>query len=167
MNTKCGGRILVTRGAEKHLEAHPEVSSLLAEACGRIDLPDNGSFLSTEVEMERVVGKAGRVKLSPDKAYEPALFAQRVGRRFPSRVTFDEAEDTTKVVVLARSSGLDTYELVSSWVGPLAPREPWDESLSWSEYVESLDFWSTHALVYNPAVMSEPFTSSWGAILTR
>lgn len=170
IKTFCGGRIIVPRKVEDHLDAHPEVRDILPEAIGRVVLPRDDAFLSAEVEMGRVVGRSGCVQTPPIGLGDRALFAQRMGRTNPSRVVVGEGEPTTKVVVLAfpARGETGTYVLVTSWVGSLAPKEPWDPNIrTQREHKESLDFWCTHALVWEPTVMSEPFESSWEEILGR
>jgi len=167
--TADGGTILVSPKAEDHLRAHPEVDGILGEAIAKVRLPQDGAFLSEEVEMERIVGRSGCVQTPPIRPSDRSLFAQRIGRERPSRVVMDEGEETTKVVVLAFASRGEagTYVLVTSWVGSLARKEPWDPMIrSQAEREETLVFWRSHALVWDPAVMSEPFESTWDDVLT-
>lgn len=164
----CGGRVIVPRKAENHLVAHPEVRNLLPEAIGRVKLPRDGAFLSAEVEMGRVVGRSGCVSTPPINPNHLSLFAQRIGRERPSRVIIGEGELTTKVVVLAFPvrGEVGTYVLVTSWVGSLAPKEPWDCTIaSDQEYQDCLQFWCSHALVWSSDVMGEPFESAWEEVL--
>jgi hypothetical protein len=166
--TFCGGTIVVPRKAEDHLRAHPNVDLLMPESIARVQLPRNGAFLSAEVEIGRVVGRSGCVQTPPITQSDRVLFAQRIGRDHPSRVIVGEGEKTTKVVVLAFASHeeADTYVLVTSWVGSLAPKEPWDSNIRKDEeYQECLRFWCANALVWDPSVMSETFKSSWEEIL--
>lgn len=166
--TACGGIIVVPRKAEDHLVAHPEVRDLLPKAIGRMTLPRDGTFLSTEVEMGRIVGRSGCVQTPPVTLTDRALFAQRVGRDKPSRVIVGEGEQTTKVVVLAFPSREEarTYVLVTSWVGGLAAKEPWDQNIrSQREHQDCLQFWCSHALVWDSAVMSSPFEGTWEEVL--
>ncbi len=168
--TACGGTIIVLRKAKGHLVAHPEVLNLLPEAIGKVVLPQDGAFLSTEVEMGRIVGRSGRVSTPLISTSDQSLFAQRIGRERPSRVLICEGELTTKVVVLAFASKeeVGTYFLVTSWVGSLARKEPWDPMIkSPEEYQDCLQFWCSNALVWDPAVMSEPFESTWEIVLNR
>ena len=140
----------------------------MPEAIARVQLPQDGAFLSAEVEMGRVVGLSGCVSTHSISSSDRTLFAQRVGRDHPSRVIVGEGERTTKVVVLAFASREEasTYVLVTSWVGSLAPKEPWDSNIHRDEeYQECLRFWCSHALVWDPAVMSDHFESSWEEIL--
>lgn len=167
--TACGGSIVVLPKAEDHLRAHPEVQTLLQEAIGRVRLPQDGSFLAVEAQMGRVVGRSGCVATPHIRFDDPASFALRTGREKPSRVVLDaEGPETTKVVVLAFASkeSRGQYVLVTSFVGELAPKEPWDRNIrSQEELQESLDFWCSHALAYDPSVMGEPFASTWRRVL--
>ena len=166
--TACGGRVIVPQKAENHLRAHPEVEGILAEAIALVRLPRDDAFLSAEVEMERIIGRSGCVSTPPISPSDWSFFAQRIGRERPSRIVIGEGEETTKIVVLAFASRGETrtYVLVTSWVGSLAPKEPWDPMIrTQGERQESLDFWCSHALVWDPAVMLNPFESSWGEVL--
>ncbi len=167
--TACGGAIVVPRKAEEHLRAHPEVREILAEAIGKVSLPRDGGFLAIEVEMGRVVGLSGCMEALRIKVDDQAYFAQRIGRDKPTRVLPGaRGVETTKVVVLAfpARGEAGTYVLVSSWVGTLAPKEPWDANIrSQEEFQESLDFWCSHALVHDSEVMGPVFESTWEEIL--
>lgn len=169
IKTACGGSIVITRTAASHLRAHPEVEQILPEAIGKVRLPRDESFLAIEVEMGRIVGRSGCVKTAPIGRHEKAFFAQRIGRDKPSRVLPDAAgEETSKVVVLAFAAkgepGL--YILVTSFIGSLAPKEPWDQNIrSQQELEESLGFWSSHALTHDSEVMGSVFESSWHEVL--
>lgn len=168
--TACGGVIVIPQKAEGHLRAHPEVTNVLPEAIALVRLPLDGAFLSTEVEMGRTVGRDGRVKTALIDSSDRALFAQRVGRDHPSRMIIGEGEETAKVVILAFAARgeANTYVLVTSWVGSLARKEPWDPMIkSQGEYQECLHFWCSNALVYDSSVMGEPFESSWEKVLSN
>lgn len=166
--TACGGTIVVPPKTENHLRAHPEVIQILSEAIGRVRLPEDRSFLATEVEMGQVVGRSGCVITLPIGTDEKAFFALRIGREKPSRVVPGiEGKETTKVVILAfPSKDSRDYVLITSFVGSLAPKEPWDQNIrSQAEREESLDFWCSNALVYDPEVMGPYFESTWAEIL--
>jgi len=163
-----GGTIVVPPKAEDHLRAHPEVDEILAEAVAKIRLPRDGAFLSVEIEMGRIMGRSGCVSTPPINPSDRSLFAQRIGRERPSRIIVGEGEETTQVVILAFASREEAgmYVLVTSWIGSLARKEPWDPMIrSQEEYQDCLQFWCSNALVWDPAVMSEPFESNWVEIL--
>ena len=155
--------------AAAHLIAHPEVKLVLPEAIRKTTLPENG-FLSAEVEMGRIVGKESKVSTPRCDLDTPIVFAQRLGRYMPSRVAPEgvAGENTTKVVVLAfpNRSADKSYILVTSWVGGLACKEPWDPMIATqAEYRECLKFWCSNALVHDPAVMGHRFESTWRNVL--
>lgn len=167
--TKNGGTIVVPRKAQSHLLAHPGIMEILPEVISKIILPGDGLFMAKEVEMCRIIGQSGCVKTPEIGFDEKTHFALRLERDKPSRVVLDaECQDTTKVTVLAFPSRDDIgiYILVTSFVGPLAPKEPWDRSIqSESEFQYCLEFWSTNALIYDPEVMGPVLESSWKKVL--
>lgn len=161
-----GGWIIMPPKAESHLRAHPEVSVLLAEAIGKIHLPSTGD-LAYEVDMNRFVGRTGRVAASDIGLDGRGTFALRIGRHKPSRIALDIVAPEVQTVVVRAMRNLNVsgeFILITAYVGSLAPREPWDAKPG-SERDTSLRFWTTQALVYDPAVMGEPFESSWREIL--
>ena len=167
--TACGGFILISQKAEDHLKAHPEVREIIHEAIGQIKLPSTG-LLSTEVELGRVIGKKTRVDTPLCDLDNKILFARRIGRDKPSRVapSGSVGEDSTKIVVLARPSRSEsrTYDLLTSWIGLLARKEPWDKSITnHEEFQECLGFWCSNALIHDPAVMGDIFESTWRDVL--
>lgn len=167
LRTACGGFILIPPKVEDHLKAHPEVSKILPEAISRIKLPSAG-FLSIEVELGRVIGKKTRVDTPLCDVDSKILFAKRIDRDKPSRAapSGSVSEDTTKIVVLARPSDSRTYILVSSWIGLLARKEPWDKTIAnHEEFQECLGFWCSNALIHDPAVMGDIFESTWRDVL--
>ncbi len=169
-STSCGGTIMVPFSAQEHLLAHPEVSELLAEAIGQLSLPSGGQFLAAEVEMGRVVGRSGCASTKPITSGDLTTFAVRTGRERASRVIAGvEGPETTKVSVLAFASKESErkYVLITSFIGDLAPKEPWDRSLisGSAEHRESLEFWCRHALVHQPEIMGKVFESTWNEVL--
>jgi len=150
--------------------AHPEVGKLLDEVAGLVQLPSNGEFFAQAVDLGRIIGRSGCVATAPIDSETPTLFAQRVARDKPSRVIVGEEGPETSLVALLAFAGREagTYVLITAWRGPLAEKEPWDRSLGTEEArVVALEFWCHNALVYDPAVMGETFTSTWRDILSR
>ncbi len=164
--TKCGGVLVLPPKTKEHLVAHPEVGNLLEEAAGLLELPRDGSFLARAVEFGRVVGRSGCVPAPVIGPGGKATFALRAGRRKASRVAVGvEGPEASTVVVLAfAAKEARTYVLITSFVGALAPKEPWDASPG-SEREDSLVFWGQNALVHDPSVMGEPFEASWQEII--
>lgn len=168
--TACGGTINISSLVESHLQAHPDVFSVLQEAIEKISLPTNAIRYEREIDLGRFIGRAGIVRTIPLKLEDSALFALRTNRRLPSRVApiGEIGEQTKKMVVLARTGDSEKqYELITAWVGTLAKKEPCDRSItSLEDFQASLEFWSTYALVYDPVVMGTVFESNWKNVLT-
>ena len=169
VRTACGNRINITETTRNHLKTHPEAATMLEEATSRITLPDS-SFLLTSVDFNRVIGQSACVEVDPD---DTILFAVRKGRHLPSHVTKrQEKVDTRFFTVIAyknRRNGI--WTLISCFNGPSVYREPHDRHFidkhDGREFAEALEFWTTHALVWEEEIMDEPFTSSWDEVLKR
>jgi len=167
--TACGGQLVIPWKTREHLLAHPEVGELLEEVAGLLRLPSDGSFLATEVNLGRIIGRSGCVATTPITSSTPTLFASRVGRDKPSRVVVGELGPEVSTVVVLAFADRDVegqYVLITSFVGQLAEKEPWDRTIrSQAEAERALGFWSCHALAHDPAVMDNPFVSTWQEIL--
>jgi hypothetical protein len=168
LKTKNSSNVIVPNKTLLHLQAHPEVMQFLEEAIRLLDLPTDNSFLRKEIEMGKIIGISGCVETPRIQMNELTLFAQRIERNHPSRVVYQEGTETSKISILAfpDRSGNGDYILITAWIGSLAPKEPWDPNIgSKEELEESIKFWTTHALVYNPSIMGEVLSTSWEEIL--
>ena len=166
--TGCGGSIYLTEGVREHLEAHPGILDLIPEIASRVTLPTDGSKLARQVSFGRVVGQSSLINTKKIGLSETAWFAVRKNRMKASRVVPDAGPaDTDLVSIVANPVEKKSYELVTAWFGAMAPKEPWDPDLADdpSAYDESINFWCRHALVYDLAVMDEPFRSTWKKVL--
>ena len=166
--TGCGGSIYLTEGVREHLEAHPGILDLIPEIASRVTLPTDGSKLARQVSFGRVVGQSSLINTKKIGLSETAWFAVRKNRMKASRVVPDAGPaDTDLVSIVANPIENNSYELVTAWFGAMAPKEPWDPDLADdpAAYEESINFWCRHALVYDLAVMDEPFRSTWKKVL--
>ena len=166
--TECGGTIVVIDETWKHLEAHPGILDLIPEISSSITLPTDGSRLSCQTSLGRVVGQTSLINTKKIGLSETAWFAIRKYRMKASRVVPDAAPVDTEIVsIVANPVEKNTYELVTAWFGSFAPKEPWDPDLADdpSAYKASINFWCNHALVHDLAVMDEPFRSTWEKVL--
>lgn len=168
--TKCNGVVNVPSQVEQHLNAHPNVVEHLSAAIGKIRLPTSQKKFECEIEMDRIIGRAGIVKTGPLQIGERALFSLRANRKLPSRVANvgKLGEETSRIVVVARPSLIENqYDLITAWIGTLARKEPWDRNISGRrEFENCVNFWCCSALVYDPALMGPVFESSWRDILS-
>ena len=165
--TSHEGVVHVGSGTEYHLEAHPEIThELLEEAIGQLHFPDSEEWIEAEIDLGRIIGRAGVVATDPIGPYDKAQFAFRHGRSRPSHVvTGVVGEEVSTMVIIAkpRERG-DGYQLVTAWIGRLSVLEPWN-AYPGQELVDSLRHWSNHAMVYNPDTMGLPFDGTWNELL--
>jgi hypothetical protein len=168
--TACGGVINIPLQAQYHLVAHPDVVEYLSVAIGKIRLPIVQKKFDEEIEMGQLIGRSGVVNNAPLQIGQRALFSLRTNRKLSSRVANvgELGDETSKIVVIARPSLIvGQYDLITSWIGTLARKEPWDGTITERrEFQECLRYWSSTALVYDPTVMGPAFESSWKEILT-
>ena len=163
----CGSIVTITENARRHLEAHPAVIQLLPEAI-RNTWVSRSPIPEIEVDMGRIIGRTGLVDTVVADPSTPMQFAMRKGRNLPSRVTNEVTvgQETHKLVLVARKQQSGTFQLVTSWIGPLARKEPWDPSIRREhEFRECLRFWCANALLHDPETMGSVFESSWTEIL--
>lgn len=151
---------------EEHLLAHPEVMGLLEEARTLITDEDaNSDFALSLVDFGRVIGTNNCVI-----DHESRMFAYRVGRNAPTRVTITkQGTPCSTMVVIHMPDKMDTTKrfLITAFIGTLAEKEPHDKSIQTNdELKKALEFWSSHAIVWDPTTMGKNFTSSWKEILT-
>lgn len=167
--TKCGGIINVSPRVKNHLQAHPQVFDLLRKAVELISLPTSMQKYEGEIDFGRVIGRSGVTRTPLLGFADYTCFAVRKNRTMPSRVAplGQVGEETTKMVVLARPTAVEKqYDLITAWIGTVAKKEPWDPSITSSdEFSDCLRFWSSHALVYDPDVMTPVVLSSWADVL--
>jgi len=123
-----------------HAAAAPELRDLVVEALGQIN--GGEQFIATAVDLGRIVGTTACV---PTEDGDDIMFARRPNRHGLTRFVRGKQPMPTQFVsfILRRREG--SYELLSSWVGELAPHEPWDRHADLSV---SIPFWSSHALVW-------------------
>ena len=166
--TGCSGSIILTEGVREHLEAHPGILDLIPEIASKVSLPTDGSRLACQTSLGSAVGQSSLINTKEIGLSEMAWFAVRKNRMKASRVVPDAGPaDTDLVSIVANPVEQGSYELVTAWFGAMAPKEPWDPDLTDdpSAYEESINFWCSHALVHDLAVMDEPFRSTWKKVL--
>ncbi len=169
--TADGRRLVPYDNAEQYFAAHPGALELLGAIAGEIRLP-KGDRLEVQFDLGRPLGAASLVEVKPIGIDEETVFALRKGRDKPSHVIVLESEPpqiSTFVVVGRPDRNLPEgdYRLMTAYVGVIAPREPWDKKTH-SQHVtddEALAFWSSHAIVWDPASMGETFVSTWRKVL--
>lgn len=153
-----------------HLEVHPKIIDYLLEAISQIYLPEKeDERVRVEIDLKKVVGKSSLIKTESITNNSDTYFSKRKGREGPSRVLLNQDPQETSIIsIIAEPKDEKQYNLVSAWYGPIAPKEPWDNSLIKDKKAldESLSFWCCHALVYEVDFMQEPFISTWEKVIS-
>ena len=145
------GRCISYSGS--HLDQHKDVIPFLQEALSKVDLTKHnrrtqGNTICLAVDMERIVGKTHCVETTHK---DEIVYATRAGRKTITRFVKnrDPIDCDHITVVIAMRPRVETFTLVSAWIGHPAPKEPSDASiLTVNELVESEKFWNCHALIY-------------------
>jgi len=153
-----------------HLEAHPKIIDYLLEAINKTSIPiKQKDRIKMEIDLKKIVGKSSLIKTESITNNSDTYFSKRKGREGPSRVLLNQDPQETSIIsIIAEPKDEKQYNLVSAWYGPIAPKEPWDNSLIKDKKAldESLSFWCCHALVYEVDFMQEPYISTWEKVIS-
>ena len=155
MITQNGVVINVPKSTMEHMQAHSDVDlKVVEEAVSKINL--EGDFFKGAIDMGRIVGKTSCVMVNSS---DNVLYFYRKNRH--GRTPFVKKRKpvpTSKVVVIIKEDTKNPgyYSLITSWYGDVAPMEPWDaraKNVSQEEIEACDEFWSTHALIYDQAMI--------------
>jgi CRISPR-associated protein Csx3 len=139
---RLGSGEIVVDAANSHVATHPTVHAHLAETLSRIHASGRERFCES-VDFGRVIGETICVETSGS---DDIVFAQRPRRKGLTRfVKNRRPEPTTQVTACVQRLSGGAYLLLTAFVGPRAPAEPWDTKFADEA---SREFWSTHALVW-------------------
>ena len=140
--------IYINSNTIEHMKAHPNVNMAhIIEAIGKIDNYD-GKFSIGPVDMGRTIGKDNCVEMMPS---DEIKYMYRNGREHTSPIAVGKSPVDTNLLTVGicrDDDGKNT--MFTAFYGQLAPKEPWDKSLTPAQKAESEQFWSTHALVATP-----------------
>lgn len=130
---------------DSHARTHASVFAVLAEALALVDCKGRKSVYTT-LDLGRTVGESICVETSRDGGGDEIVYAQRPNRRGLTRFVKNRAPvPTSRVTVSVKRGCGGSYTLMTAFVGPGTPAEPWDQNYATPE---SRTFWSTHALVW-------------------
>lgn len=138
--------VILDEYGTKHMAAHSEVTDkIIEEAVGCLKL-GNAAFGFNTVELLHVVGVNRCVTTEGRPAPQMLYRANRTGKT-PCYIGTEFAEPT-KEVTLGIIPHINL--LFTAFIGPSAPREPWDPALAVpgreAEKAEAEKFWATHAV---------------------
>ena len=153
-----------------HLEAHPKIIDYLSEAISKTSIPiKQKDRIRMEIDLKKIVGKSSLINTEPITNNSETYFSIRKGRKGPSRVALDEDPQETSIIsIIVDPIDEKQYSLISAWYGPIAPKEPCDNTFLNDQKCndESLSFWCCHTLVYEVDFMEEPFISTWEKVIS-
>lgn len=159
-----------TKRSWAHLQAHEDVIPYLKEAVERAEIPKKAGTHILSIDMERVVGTSICVQTSMIGINDSAIFSIRNGRVHPTRVVlWGKPEPTSRIcMVVDNCQHLDDYEdpayanttIITAYFGVPSEREP-----HYNKRAREIQFWSSHALIYDKNTMSKPFVSTWRKVL--
>lgn len=138
--------------AATHVQDTPELAQLAAEVTGDTEL--SGDYLQFHKDMGRIVDKTDLVPVKPG---DEVRYAKRLNRNeFTAFNMSQSAQPCSLITVAYRKHADDSYELVSTWIGPSdSPSFPGTER----ETPDSKTFWSSHALAWgNQKIQPETLT---------
>lgn len=143
--TRDGRRVLT--GQRSHLSnGHRDALETIARLIPEIDSSIFRDRPFQQLDMGRVVGESNCI---PVLSGDDVFYARRIERwGLTPFVRRGRPVPTTYISMLAFVGGQNELWIHTAWIGPAAPKEPWDRSISsWAELVESAQFWANHALV--------------------
>lgn len=144
MGRLAGGELVVDRGADSHVATHPAVHDHVAETLSHISSERRERFCES-VEFGREIGETICVETASDGGGDEIVYAKRPNRRGLTRfVKNRQPQPTTQVTACVQRISGGAYLLLTAFVGPRAPAEPWDKFAT----EDSAAFWNSHALVW-------------------
>lgn len=159
--TKCANGMNVFNRLNSHL--HQNVSeSILKDAISTLTPTER--FQKEVINMNRVIGKSNCVSINEE---DEIVYVIRKGRNGPTPMVKNrEGMDCSHLTVILKKVDVDSYILISAFIGTESEPEPWDSNFydpfTWEKkdnidedaYQKSLLFWNTHALIYDESEIS-------------
>jgi len=153
-------KINVNKTTEEHMEAHrseflSEWKILLSRCTEKNEVKTlTKDFEIIELKFDEAIGYKTLLEVtSQDTIY----YAKRKGRDIHSRFVKNKSPllcDTLTLILKKDRRAPETYNLITMFVGSPNFKEPEDLNIySKSELIESLNFWSKHAFVYDETVI--------------
>lgn len=99
-------------------------------------------FTPLTLEFPEEVGFSECLVVAECTMNDEILVQKRTGRTKWSRAVNQKPEPTNFVTIIVNRN----WDLVTAYCGKPAPREPWDPSMDKEQFLESIEFWSYHAL---------------------
>jgi hypothetical protein len=143
----CSVYVMATSHAAMHFADTPELEQLVRELLPLLHAEGKNVFV--ENDMGRIVGHTDLVETTEK---DEIVYAKRLHRKDYARFALRRDPQATTYVTVAlnrRKSG--EYNLVSAWIGGIAPPLPGDRRAT----ADSKSFWKKHALVWGRQKIQE------------
>lgn len=154
---KNNSRLIVN---SSHLHQHPEMRYYLEDAFAKFLLIEptmlehynNKKILKLEINMGEIIGKKNCILLD-EKSKKNVFYAQRKGRNTVSKFVKDiEAPDCDTITMVVKKLNhpkMQTFTLLTAYIGFSAEKEPLDSTINNKEdFLIAKNFWDNHALIY-------------------
>ncbi len=149
----CSNGARVFDRADGHNDVHPVDKTLLKEALLKISPCEN--FVKESIPFGRVIGKSTCVTVDET---DTLVMTYRKGRLGPTPMVLNrEPSECSTLVVILKKIGDSDYILITTFIGELSEREPWDLAIvpGSEEQQRAEAFWSTHALIYDESIIAK------------
>lgn len=155
IGTCANGKYVFNR-LNSHL--HKDVSKeILKNALSQ--LSPSTSFHKEIVDMKQIIGKSHCVSVNES---DDIVYVIRKGRKGPTPMVKNrEAINCSSLTIILKKMKDENYILISAYIGDESEPEPWNSQFyyqnTWEKnenideiaYQKSIDFWNTHALIYD------------------
>ena len=120
---------------------------MLEEAIPGIETGDK-ERVEAQIEFDHIIGFDKCIEVGPDDDVKMVYRKNRMGQT--PMVIGISPEETNLLQIILKKDRFDQnkYILATTFLGKIAPREPWDKSIETEEErQECEEFWKTHALI--------------------
>lgn len=112
---------------------------------------NGANFKVKVVHFKRIVGINNCVAI---RNFDEVVMVYRKGRKGPTPMVKNRGGEPCKeitIIIRKDKENTNRYTLITAFVGGKSQPEPWDKRLKpgSKELAESIEFWQTHALLYN------------------
>jgi len=168
--TACGKDIYLREERKKHFLSHPDVLDFVDEAISKIVIPNSATYFEEAINMGRTIGEAKLIEVEKISPAQKTTFALRLERKFPSRVAVNgKGIPCDCVTVEIKFDELkNEYYLSTAYIGFPCPDEPFNiKDKTSDDFEKAIDFWCSHALIFDPKIMGPVFEASWNEVLSK
>ena len=140
--------------ADSHFHSECGITNELLKKALRKIYANGIKFKKKEIHFPNTIGLSHCVETTSN---DEVIMVYRKNRQGQTPMVINrkpEPSNTLTVIILKDTKHENRYILVSCFVGGGSMREPWDKGIMTDEErKQSEEFWSSHALLYNPTLI--------------